>query len=289
MSTELKSLLNFTLSSSTGPRAVELHIPTTLRVSGLFHEEDVVRDAHRLSMWLPNLALVFVASVDGKPLRFDQVETMLADVDFARGLLVRIRTLIDTLRERGKIYVLCPGCRRWETEVPITAYALGIAAPVPSAFEGPFLATPTLGSTTLNAAERPPLPTAAQVRFELPNAHLGLSAPFRGGILEEVQPQPEELQLEPDFVFDDEDDFDEDNPAYVPNRSGPGWRALLRLSRAIQPPVSLETLEQLPAVDFFFLELMHYLVFVAPVRPDTVGLIRCDFCGARFLPISSRG
>jgi len=288
MNGELKSLLRFTVRSTAGQRAIELRMPTMLRVSGLLHEEDVARDAHRLSMWLPNLVLVFVDRIDGEPLRFDQVEPLLHDAELARGLLIRIRTLLDTLRERGKIFVLCPGCQTWETDVPITAYALAISAPIPSTFDGPFLATPMLGKRENNSSERPQSPCTTRVRFELPSAHLDLSAPIRSGVLTGVNVQPEEFEPPPALSYDDDDDeTDQDDERYEPNREGPGWRALLRLSRALEPSVSIEQLEQLPAVDFFFFDLLFYLTGIAPVGSDTPGRIECPNCGTKFLPVRS--
>jgi hypothetical protein len=297
MTAELETLLDVTLPSSRGPRRLELRMPPTLLLSAAFSEEDLPLDENWLALLLPNLALTFIRRVDGVRLRWDGLDDLVADAELMRGLLAHLKMVIEMLRERGHIFVRCPGCQTWETEVSFQAYALTIACPWPSAFEGPFFKLPALSSRTLLGSARAPLPRASQIRFELPSARLGLAAPFQGGVLGEVLHQPEEYQPTPRLVLEDDDededgdgdedeDGDEDDLSRVkPLRRGPGWRALLRLSRAIDPPVSLEVLEQLPAIDFFFLDLLHFLVADAPVRADTPGKISCPSCGTVFLPV----
>jgi hypothetical protein len=233
------------------------------------------------------MLLTFVASVDGEPLRPDIVDVVAGNAELVRAILFGLRTLFDTYRERGKIYVTCPGCRTWETEVPITAYALTIAAPIPSTFDGPFLTSPHLGARTLLGYPRAALPRTERVRLELPSAALDLPAPIREAVLGQVNYQPEESIDE----VDDEDDHDDESEEEVtddnirPNRSGAGWRAVIRLSRALEPPLSVEDTEKLSSIDFFFLDLVHYLVALAPVRDDSAGVIKCQRCSTRFLPV----
>src|SRR5262249_23123868 len=142
MNAELESLLSVTLPSSAGPRDIRLKIPPMCHVH-LLISDPVARDAAALGRKLPLMAMEFVASVDGKPLELPEANELAKDAELMRGMLLRIRTMLDTLREKGSVFVLCPGCRKWETEVSFTDYALTIAAPLPSTFDGPFLALPS--------------------------------------------------------------------------------------------------------------------------------------------------
>jgi hypothetical protein len=269
MSGERDALLRFTLASASGPKSVELRIPAMAGVHPLVLEAGA-RDAPTLGETLPLLALQFVAQLDGAPLDLDRADAIARDAELMRGLLVRIRTLLETLRERGGVFVLCPRCGRWEAEVSMTALALTIATPLRSVFDGPFLALPALSLPPVTPA-RPNLERTARIRFELPSSRLGLGGPLSGGTLDEARFEPEE-----DVSSHDEAGW---------SRTGPGWRALARLSRAIQPSISAEQAEALPAIDFFFLDLLHDIAFRAPVRPDTAGRVRCESCASDFLPV----
>lgn len=169
----------------------------------------------------------------------------------------------------------------------VMGYALTISHPIPSTFDGPFLAVPWVGTRALRGlGGRVPFPRCARIRFEVPSGRLA-------GALGEIEHQEEEFQPRAPTQFNDDDDDDEnfdeeaedDDTTWPPDRNGPGWVALLRLSRAIEPPVTIEQLEALPATDFFFLDLLHFLIAKAPVKPRTAGLLTCPTCQAHFLPV----
>jgi hypothetical protein len=270
MSRDLADLLRFDVTSASGPRAVELRIPVMEGVHPLILEKSA-RDAAGLAATLPFLALRFVSTVDGRALDLHAADELGGDAAFMRDLLVRIRTMLQTLCEQGAVFALCPACGMWEAELDFTALALTIASPLPGVFEGPFLAFPSLASPD-GAAARPRIARAARIRFGLPSARLGIPGPLSGGVLKDVPfervPQTAEEGDEPDA-----------------SRTGPGWLALERLARAVDPSLSPEAAEALPAIDFFFLDLLHYVVYRAPVNSDTAGKVRCPRCGAEFLPV----
>jgi hypothetical protein len=268
MSRDLGELLRFDVTSGSGPRAVDLRVPAMKGVHPLILEKSA-RDAAGLAATLPLLALQFVSRVDGAALDLDAADTLASDAVFTRALLVRIRTLLETLRERGGVYGLCPRCGTWETEIGMTALALTIASPLPGVFDGPFLAFPSLLSPAA-AGPRPDIACAARMRFELPSARLGLEAPISGGTFDDGVSDEEPREVAPETD---------------PSRTGPGWQALTRLARAISPSLSLGAAESLPAVDFYFLDLLHYIAYRAPVAPDTAGRLRCPICRTEFLPV----
>ncbi len=236
------------------------------------------RDAECLAELLPLVVMAFVERVDGAEVTLAEADVLAEDAELTRGLLVRIRTMLDALREQGAVFALCPFCGLWEAEVSVNAFALAIAEPLPSTFDGSFLAFPSM-STNLVAGPRPALPRAARFRVETPSLALGLAAPWRAGVLGQVE------YLDSDFEdpawLDDPSLLDDDSPI----RDGPTWRAMSRLAHALEPPLTDEQVDEMPCVDFFFFDLVQYLVERAPVRPDTAGLIRCQRCDKQFLPV----
>jgi hypothetical protein len=279
---DLTPYLRFTANG----RAVELRIPSLRRISGMLQEaQDLpfrIDDLAR-SSW--SLAMHFVAAVDARPMRWDLANSLVADAELIHEIFARIRTLLDTLRERGKVFVQCPGCRAWEVEVPFTAYALTIAEPIPSAFDGYDL-VPHLGAGMMRGSWRAKLPRTPRVRCVLPSSVLGLPSPIKGAVLNRANYHPDEKDEE--VIDDDDDDENEEDLTdenIRPNRSGAGWRAVVRLSRALEPALSIEDTERLPAIDFFFLDLVYYLIAFAPVRADTAGKITCGTCSTVFLPV----
>lgn len=133
MPPELQALLRVTLPSSRGPRELDLRMPPINAVTYSFHDEDVVMDEHNVARWLPSLSLTFIRTVDGARVRWDNVEDVAADSVLMRAFLTHLKAMIDRLRERGRVFALCPGCKTAEIEVPFVAYALMIASPVKAA------------------------------------------------------------------------------------------------------------------------------------------------------------
>lgn len=281
MTSELKTLMRVTLPSRVGGRDVALHMPTMKDLNGLI-PGDAAQDAAWLARLLPLVFESFVSRLDGSALTGPMSVAVAEDPELARALLVQIRTLLDTLRERGRVFALCPHCGRWEADVGMNGYALTIAEPLPSTFEGPFFATPSLASN-LVAGARPPLPRAARIRVEVPSLQLGIPSPVRMAVLHEIDQHPDQVEQ----IDIDDDPYDDayEGPVDIPIRHGAVWTALARLGRALEPSLPDHELEALPAVDFFFLDLVHYLVDRAPVRPDTAGRIRCARCEQQFIPV----
>ena len=298
MTPDLVAALDLELPSSTGLRRVELRIPSVLRTSRKLLDDGLPENEARSWSRVPGLVFELLDRIDGKRPSNPEVDALAADRTFVGPLLAHARDLFDTFRERGKVYALCPGCRTWEPEITFTAYALIVKGGIPSSFRGPYLAPTTLASKTLLAEGNRPvsLPRAARIRFELPSKFLGLSAPIEGGILGPVIHQEGEDGWEVDLFDDDDDDEGEDDeldeddpdPPYKPTRNGPGYRALFRLSHAIEPAVTVEQLEALPCLDLFFLDLVHHLTVQAAVAADTPGTLTCPTCATKFLPIAAR-
>ncbi len=291
MTPDLAAALVLELPSAPGPRRVELRIPAVLRMSRKLFDDGLAYDERRSWSRVPRLVFEFLHRIDGERPTNPESDALAADRTFVVPFLARVRDLIDMFRERGKVYAMCPGCRIWEPEITFTAYALIVNDGIPSSFRGPYLAPTTLASETLLADGPRPvaLPRAARIRFELPSKFLGLPAPIEGGILGPVVHQEGEDGWEVD-LFDDDDELDEDDPdpPYKPTRNGPGYRALFRLSHAIEPAVTVEQIEALPCLDLFFLDLVHHLTVQAAVAADTPGALTCPTCATKFLPVAAR-
>ncbi len=290
MNAGLARHLNVTIPTPTGGRRFRLKIPPILHVSGILRDDGLPYDEKRSWRAVDLVVWTFVDQIDDEPLSVDTVDALVADRTVIAELLAHVRDLIDTFRERGKVYALCPGCRTWEPEITFTSYALIVKDGIPSSFRGPYLAPTTLASETL-LADGPrlvALPRAARIRFELPSKFLDLPAPIDGGVLGLVAYQDGEDGNEDDDESDDDVDEDDPDPPYKPTRNGPGYRALIRLAHAIEPAVTVEQLEALPCLDLFFLDLVHHLTVQAAVAADRPGALTCPTCATKFLPVASR-
>lgn len=275
MRPELERWLRLELPTREGVRSVELRVPRMADVADLLGE-DGERHVHVVAAWLPGFIQEMVHSVGAQAMSFELADQLAGDPDFARGLVRHTRTMLDTLRERGQVLALCPRCGLWEAELSIQAYALVAADPLPSAFDGPVWRSPWMGTPSLPGAPRPHLPRAAAIRVVMPSAGLGLPGSLTQATLGEIRPQPEEHGS----PRPGDDDYDLDHA-----RTGPGWRALLRLARALVPALDSEAADGLPLLDFLFLDLVHYLVDRAPVRPNSQAMVACPRCDMRFLPV----
>ncbi len=286
MNADLARRLDVTIPTPTGGRRFRLKIPSVLHVSGMLHDDGLPYDEKRSWSAVDLVVWTFVDRIDDEPLSFDAVDALVADRAVIAELLAHIRDLVDTYRERGKVYALCPGCRTWEPEITFTAYALIVKDGLLSSFQGPYLAPTTLASKTLLADGRRlvALPRAARIRVELPSKFLDLPAPFEGGTLGPLRHQRDENGV----ADDDDDDDDAPDAPYKPTRNGPGYRALFRLSHAIDPAVTVEQLEALPCLDLFFLDLVHHLTVQAAVAADSPGALTCPTCATKFLPVAAR-
>ena len=290
MTPDLAGALVLELPSSAGPRRVELRIPSVLRTSGMLFDDALPYNEQRSWSWVPGLVFEFLHRIDGERPTNPEADALALDRTFAVPFLAHVRDLIDTFRERGKVYAVCPGCRTWEPEITFTAYALLVKDGIPSSFQGPYLAPTTLASKTLLADGHRlvALPRAARIRFELPSRFLDLPASIDGGILGLVVHQEADDGDDDDDDDDDEIDEDDPDPPYKPTRNGPGFRALFRLAHAIEPAVTVEQLEALPCLDLFFLDLVHHLTVQAAVAADTPGALTCPTCATKFLPVATR-
>ena len=275
MSPELERWLRLELPTRAGARSVELRVPQMAAVADLLGE-DGARHVHGVAAWLPGFIQEMVHSVGAQAMSFELADQLAGEPDFARGLVRHTRTMLDTLRERGQVHALCPRCGLWEAELSIQAYALVVTDPLPSTFDGPVWRSPWMGTPCLLGPQRPPLPRAAAIRVVMPGARLSLPGSVAQATLSEIRPQPEEHES----AQPGEEDYDLDQA-----RSGPGWRALLRLARALVPALDSEAADGLPLLDFLFIDLVHYLVDRAPVRPDSRAAVTCPRCEMRFLPV----
>ena len=256
-------------------RAVELQMPRMADVADLLGE-DTAPDAQVVAAWVPGFIQEMVCTVGPERMDFEQAERHAGDTDFVRALLLHTRSMLDTLRERGEIHALCPRCGLWEAQVLVQGYALLLAKPLPSTFDGPLWRSPWLGSVDLSAEPRPPLPRAARFRVIMPSALLGTAGPMAQAELGEIHAQPEEwLAAQPGEAGYDLEEA----------RSGAGWRALLRLGRALRPAPPSAALDDMPLLDFLFLDLVHYLVDRAEVPASVGGIVECPRCSMRFLPL----
>lgn len=258
-------------------RSLELRIPEMEGIHPLILDP-AARNPENLGATLPLFLLQFVVSADGAPLDLARATRLAADAALMRGVLDRVRSILETLRARGAFFALCPSCGRREVEMPLPDLVRATVGAEPRVFDGPFLALPVLsGELAEPARSAASASRAARIRVETPSMRLGISSPVHSTALARVFDLPEDHPTAPD----DEEEEEEFEFSHL----GPGWRALLRLSRAVEPTTTAEVLEGLPVIDFFFLDLAYQLRYLAPLGSSAPARLRCPDCGTEFVPV----
>lgn len=255
-------------------RSIDLVLPAFSAVHPSI-QEPRVRNAATLARVLPLMLLDHVVAVDDTPLDLRRADELATDAPLVQAIMSRVKQLFEERRKAGVILLLCPGCFNSEIEVTVDAYALALAAPIPSLFDGPFLEVPWLADALGYGVRPAGLQRAASVRVAVPSSCAGRPGQVTGGTLVHIEDEPGD-HIKPPDEYDEDFDF---------SHCGPGYRALLRLVRALEPRHPVEVLEQMPAVDFFFLDLAYYLTHLARIRADTPGRVRCNRCATEFLPV----
>ncbi|HSN29716.1 MAG TPA: hypothetical protein VLT45_25690, partial [Kofleriaceae bacterium] len=116
MTPELEAFLHLTAASARGPRKLDLRMPPVVLVSGKFGDEGVPTDLIDVRSWFRSISLTFVRRIDDVRLRWDGVDDIAADRELMGALIARVAAMLEQLRERGRVFALCPDCKCWEVE-----------------------------------------------------------------------------------------------------------------------------------------------------------------------------
>lgn len=272
-----------------------LRVPSTRDVESLILLPHL-RTAARLGVVRPLLFKKMVASVDGTPATFAQANAWAGSETIAPLLLPRLRELLEGGRADGVAHARCPACLSWEKELPLPALAAALGVALPALFDGEWLAIPSLAQPLRRGYRPGGVALTARLRLTFPSARRGLASPLREGIVSDIEPVnravpgaaplmpgPREAAAWARWAPDD-----------VPRPKGfehwrhelPAFQAVLRVALALDPagvgdPAGVE---ELPAIDFYAIDALYFLTHAVDVNDAERVAVRCELCGARFLP-----
>jgi hypothetical protein len=288
--TQLDTLLNVRVPLDDAKRAVRLRVPPAVDLLTLILEPKV-RTPERLAVLVPSELKRLMESVDGQPATIELARAFARDMVATVELLTARKRLLEVLSEEGAVYATCPHCLAWEAELSVVALTVALqAGPWPIIEDGAVLGVPALADPLPRGTRPATPPAAARIRFVPPSHVLGLPAEITGGVLGDADAEQDRLVREAWSRWAPPDD--ERAPGRTQWRHDvPGFRAMLRLAVALtsvegtSEPISPALVERMPAVDFYFLDTLHYVTHNVDVGPQTHAAITCEKCGARFLPV----
>ena len=257
-----------------------------------------LRTAPRLAAVRPLFFKKMVATVDGSPVTMAQADTWAADPVTTELLLPRFQSVLTEGRRAGIAHAQCPACRSWEASLDLDTMANALETPLPALFDGEALAIPKL-SHPLRRGRRPvELAPTSRLRATLPSAHLGMEMPLRETIVTDVEPDDSNVPagITPAMPGPREAAaWQRWAPDGVPRPAGgehwrretPAFQAILRVALAIDVDGlgNPQTVESMPAIDFYFLDALYWLTHAVDVSPNERVAIHCGLCDADFLPV----
>jgi hypothetical protein len=282
---QLATLLQVRISLAGRDRLIELSVPTVRQIVPLILPPER-RTSEQLRSRLTTEIQAVVKSVEGAPVDRAMADAICADPAALSAVLRARGSAFAALSERGRIYALCPHCRKRETEFSVFGLVAGLEdGPWPVTDVDGLIEIPAL-ATLRPTGERPKdQARAAHIRLRMASAECGLSAGVESAVLGDVTAETDAQgwrQWAPS-------DVEQPDERFYWRYQNPAFRALLRLAVALRTidertDVTPESIEALPIIDFFFLDSAYYLTHNVPVRAGQLD-IRCETCGGIFLPV----
>lgn len=269
----------------------EREIRMALRTTGEVVPD--VREPHRRNVEdLPFLVLDLIDTIDGEVPGLADAEEICREPQALRVLLSVRNRVWGELRMRGRLYALCPYCRRRESSFELSTLALVLGASPLPLFEpsGVFLEIPVLADPHLAGRRLAQVPVTPRLRAVLPSGLLELQPRAGEAVLRDLDTdQGRELEERAWRRWAPDDRVPSTGRTHW-RWGSPGFRSILRLSVALRgldddPQVTPERVEGLSIADFIFLDACYYLThYVDQPRPDAL-LVSCQACSGSYLPL----
>ena len=285
---KFESLFQIKIQFQGADHVVNLRVPPFGELFGLILQPQH-RTPERMSVMFPAEFKRLIASLDGRVVDIESARGLYADPHAAGQIVAARNKLLETLAEQGRIFAQCPYCFKWEAELNVIAMTVALQqGPWPIIDERMFLAVPSLAQQFPPNRQPRTILGASRIRFELPSSVIGLGAPVTAGILRDADREGGTLeQLAWDRVKSQIDKTGREQW----RSDVPGFRAVLRLAIALQALDGLSTeitpqvIMDMPAVDFYFLDNLHYLVYNADIQDEHKARLECRHCFRSFLPV----
>ncbi|PWT95570.1 MAG: hypothetical protein C5B55_01120 [Blastocatellia bacterium] len=266
-------------------RDIELRVPEYEEVFALILPPEH-RSPERMSVMFPAEFKRLIKSMEGSSIDIEHARAIYADSQAAGQLVASRNRLFETLAEQGLIYMQCPHCLSWEAEVSVTALTTALqAGPWPIIDQRLFLAVPSLAQHFPKFLRTRQFPYSSRIRFQLPSTVVGIPAASRSGVLGYADAQHGAMERAA---------WQRWTPSEVSGREQwredvSGFHAALRLSVALQyldgvsGEITPEAVLQMPAIDFYFLDNLHYLAHNVAITDEIKVSVRCEKCGQTFV------
>jgi hypothetical protein len=251
--------------------------------------DPIARPTSQMSFPLGTMLYADLASVDGGVMKRDMLERIVDSVEALSAILHKRNDFYEWARQEGRLFARCPHCRERAPDWSIKGLSIPLRHAAPDLFrpDGVFLAVPALARPCSPGKRPGGVPTAAELRFELPSHRLGLGHGdrARGGTFAPIDIARERAQWEAWL------------PPGIDDAVGRSWwrkddlgfRTILRVASAIEsldrggPPTPV-TLVDWPAIDLLFVSSLGVLTHFVDVPPGSTLIYTCP-CGGRFLPL----
>jgi hypothetical protein len=246
--------------------------------------------ASRLPSYFASNLKGSIEAVDGKPLARAARQALEADPHAQAAFFARRFAIYEEIRAAGRVFARCPHCKSGEVEMSLLALgdAVGVMPPEMFSSDHIYFRAPASGPSRPTPTRSEQFSYAERIRCELPTKLLGLSRTgFDAGVLGRFRYERyRELMArwETDGVN-------------VPAEQG--WRTsrhegfcttmwLIAALRETMPSgeVTLETFEQLPGVDVYFLDASFHLAFEVEL-PAHARERACPTCARAFMPVAA--
>ena len=266
---------------------VELRIPSYGELFGLILTEQQ-RTPERMAVMMPAEFKRVIRSINGKPVSIEDAREIYAEPQAAGRIIAARNQLFETLAEQGRVFLQCPHCKSWEAELSVLALTVALqAGPWPIIDQRMFLAVPSLAWHFPPCVRVGPLTGTSRIRFQLPSAVIGLTTAPGTGVLDNADRNhgADETMAWQRWV-----DRQSNEPGHEQWRHEvPGFRAGLRLAVALEQldgmsgEITPSIVLSMPAVDFYFLDNLHYLTHNVTVQDEHKASVGCGLCGRNFL------
>ena len=271
------------------PARVEMSLLPWSAVAGLAIKPETMAASRLTNYFMGNLKSS-IEAVDGKPLARAARQALESDPHAQAAFFAKRFDIYQQIRAAGRMFARCPHCASGEVEMSLLALfnTLGVMPPEMFSPDLIFFRTPASGPSQ-PAKQRPQqLTYASRIRCELPTKLLGLPRTgFEAAVLGRF-PYDRYRELVARWETDG---------VNVPAEQGwrttrhEGFCTTLWLIAALHETtpageVTLDSFEQLPAVDVYFLDAIFHLAFEVDV-PAHAQPRACPSCAKSFVPVAA--
>lgn len=260
---------------------IELRVPAAGEVIPLFLDFDLRVESMIKATLMVELQGV-IDTIDGELPTEDQIREIIADAEALAQVLHVRRGLYNFLAEQGRALAFCPYCPNRSVEIDLLFYWTGLRLPPWDFFDHGILMNPPSLASQLPSGDRPAsLACASRLAYNYP------SVPPLNGFLDSLQTP--EARAREELAWRQWAPTGTARPEGKSHwrQNNTGFRAILRLSVALDPPASPSQVEDMPIGAFLFLDLLHFAANNVDVTDPDRLQVKCSNCERYFLPVLS--